>query len=113
MTVRDVLDVIDEFLAGARMEDFVKLWSILTALRGPDVGIAARSVKSRTTAVIRTKAFPRTAHSVWSGVHLPIVEFAYGDKAFPTPEEVDNMDVDDHFRDHILTAIDSLDRIKS
>lgn len=56
--INDILDQIDEVLcedhAAAR-----KLWSILTALRGPDDG--NDELKTRTTAIIRAKAFPKFA----------------------------------------------------
>lgn len=63
-TVREMLDVIDGFLALATDESR-GLWDVLMALRGPDVANSKSEALMRgTTEVIRTQAFPLTARSV-------------------------------------------------
>lgn len=60
MKARDILDEIDEFLSNESNDykEREKLWSVLTALRGPDTGI--EKVKFSTTSVIRKTAFPES-----------------------------------------------------
>lgn len=55
---------IDTVLAEAS-DDSIKLWDILTALRGPDA--LGSLTKNATTAVIRATAFPRTYNSKQEG----------------------------------------------
>ena len=58
-TVREVLDVIDEFLARGDSRAGA-LWDVLTALRGPD-DESKEQLKSSTTSHIRRAAFPLLA----------------------------------------------------
>lgn len=57
-TARDVLDIIDAALLELPADEAHALWSVLTALRGPDSCMAG--LKEYTKA-IRGKAFPRLA----------------------------------------------------
>lgn len=57
---REVLDIIDDFLAEGPEMAARRLWDVLTALRGPD-DEKADEVKSAYTARIRGAAFPRCA----------------------------------------------------
>lgn len=63
MTAREMLNKIDAFLEGADDAEANNLWSVLTALRGPDFDYcgAGWDMKHYTTEVIRSTAFPRTA----------------------------------------------------
>ena len=56
-TVVEVLDIIDEFIISNSNQGEL-LYSILTALRGPD--ISTNELKQNTTAIIRANAFPKT-----------------------------------------------------
>lgn len=57
-TMKEVLDVIDEFLVQhGRDNEGAMLWDVLTALRGPDSG--DDEVKQATTVHIRAAAFPK------------------------------------------------------
>lgn len=58
-TCGEMLDHIDRFLCERRRGDARRLWQVLTALRGPDNG--DRLLKLRTTAALRSAAFPRLA----------------------------------------------------
>lgn len=63
-TAREVLDMIDGAFCVMSGVEIRKLWAVLTALRGPDEkGTEAAEIKWNTTAIIRTKAFPRAADS--------------------------------------------------
>lgn len=55
VTLREMLDVIDRFLA-RKGEEAARLALVLSALRGPDTDNF--SLKEKTTAVIRATAFP-------------------------------------------------------
>ncbi|OFV82551.1 MAG: hypothetical protein A2W26_02285 [Acidobacteria bacterium RBG_16_64_8] len=56
LTLREMLDVIDEYLSTGN--NGWGLWSVLTALRGPDD--ESWDKKVTTTAVIRLRAFPKS-----------------------------------------------------
>lgn len=61
--LRGILDTIDRYLAGADgqgREQSRELWSVLSALRGPDEE-NKRDYKGCTTSVLRAAAFPLTA----------------------------------------------------
>lgn len=96
-TAREMLDVLDEFLMSAPSVVASELWDVLTALRGPDS--ACTDVKMRTTGLIRTLAFPKTA--ALSKEHLCIYAF-FGD---PEKHPIDLRGVAaSHFRSHITAA---------
>lgn len=58
-TVRDVLRKIEDVLLKSDGDDADDLWSVMTALRGPDNGNF--DLKERYTIPIRRLAFPRLA----------------------------------------------------
>lgn len=103
-TVREVLDIIDEFLWSH--PDRQNLWDILAALRGPDEGNT--DLKLATTALIRGRAFPKTARlsSETGGyVHAAMVT---KDTREGFRKTLDWMNVFAHFEQHVLSAFRAL-----
>jgi len=95
--VRKMLDTIDEMLAGDANEAR-DLWSVLTALRGPDN--EDTELKWRTTAVIRAKAFPKAAQTCVHGMAVVVtgansVRYCTSDLS--------------HFGSHVYSAARALD----
>ena len=103
--LRTVLDVIDEYLANHQSKSASQtLWSILTALRGPDSGSILE--KDATTSVLRAAAFPKTArlsHSeggrVWASMSNDAQHRANTRSKLPYSE---------HFHTHIRQAFVAL-----
>jgi len=67
-TVREILDILDEFLAQGTPES-QRLWDVITALRGPE-NDPVGELKSKSVAHIRRAAFPKTAAKVDESVSL-------------------------------------------
>jgi hypothetical protein len=64
-TAKEVLEMLDYFLAQDNDES-AKLWSVLTALRGPDS--LSSMEKYATTGVIRVTAFPKSFTKDYHGI---------------------------------------------
>lgn len=104
LTLREKLDIIDGWLC--EPEGGKELSAVLSAIRGPDKD-GMHSVKADTTAVIRTKAFPklRAAKYNWvTHVHVP-----WG-MAAPTHRlnMTDAKKAGEHFARHIRKAAEAL-----
>lgn len=84
-TMREVLDIIDEALA-RNDHEAEQLWAVLTALRGPDSNNS--DLKLRTTAVIRSRAFPRTAKIARESTWDVPGGATYAESYMPLPTEV-------------------------
>lgn len=104
--VRSVLNTLDAVLAKqGRVANAV--WSVLTALRGPDYKdgfagfYAAEGVKARTTSPLRTAAFPVTDqfNSMSLAIFAPVEQFD------PQPTQ------SEHFDQHIREAANVLKQI--
>ena len=117
-TAVEMLDLLNEFFrhppygspsyeSGQRFQQ-EDLWIVLTALRGPDVGIyateqAIRDVKANTTEIIRKAAFPGgwlPGACVSDSTLLPI--------NYRSQAESCGL----HFANHISSAVDVLVRMK-
>jgi len=99
-TLREALDQIQEMLSGKSYS--ADLWDVLVALRGPDS--RDRKIKNATTALIRTKAFPKRPcleRSVFAVKDTPEL-VARRRSLFAT--KLDN----NHFREHVSDAFDAL-----
>lgn len=101
-TCRQMLDLIDRFFVDPKstrdsplFREQTKLWNVLSALRGPDDQNA--DLKSTTTEVIRTVAFPKTGKSFNGAVVC--AKFAESGKPLELPE-----DDGTHFANHIHAA---------
>jgi hypothetical protein len=96
--LRRALDKIQDMLDGKSYS--AELWDILVALRGPDS--RNRKVKNATTALIRTKAFPKR----------PCLErsvFAIRDTAeLAKRRQVLLSQESNHFREHVTDAFAAL-----
>jgi hypothetical protein len=102
-TALSILKRIDNVLKCGDVEGG-RLWAVLTALRGPDVETYTDE-KSRTTARIRTAAFPKTYHSG----NTPAL-FCEGpiDEVMPYRKLAEN----DHFVHHVRVAAKVLRELK-
>jgi hypothetical protein len=109
-TLRAMLDMIDRFLAveysynsgsAAKYDNAGQLWTVLTALRGPDNGDTA--LKSQTTARIRSKAFPRCAARYESAAHQR-ASFYRGEPTEIVVDLANNGHFDSHFVSHAESA---------
>ena len=103
---RAILDTIDAFLSNEEATETLELWSILTALRGPDV-IGEAALKTDYTLPIRTIAFPLTSQK--SNV-LCIATFAKQVTAKPSPQNLllTFPQPWSHFVSHLWDAIASI-----
>lgn len=97
---RKMLDQIDKFLL-AGDDQALKLWNVLSALRGPDSG--DYNIKESFTEVIRTAAFPATAQS---GARNIPATFAYRD--YKTNLGTRQEAQPSHFRSHARAAFEAL-----
>ncbi len=109
-TCRQALDVIDALLVELPEEESRNLYSVLTALRGPDSGEMAD--KKATTAIIRKVALPRAAAMPFSvfpatSTHLGLVtddsEELCKHRVFFVPGG--------HFRSHAASAFAALELV--
>jgi hypothetical protein len=105
-TVNDMLNDLDEFFLTAPKSDVVHLWDILAALRGPDD--IDTELKTRTTARIRSLAFPRTA--AYGAEDLPAT-FAQPGSGMPTlsPMEQGRIYAGHHSLYHFFSHIEYAD----
>jgi hypothetical protein len=105
--LKQILNQIDNFLTTADRYQAQDLWSILTALRGPDSD--NDQIKYETTAVIRALAFPEAAKTTGQredSVYQATLGYMVNTK-------VTNQDTwlavsklkPGHFRDHIKFAL--------
>lgn len=103
--LRKMLDLIDEVLA----QDTAKaeaLWNVLCAMRGPDSGVG--DLKERTTVVVRTTAFPRTAkiardsYGCCNGAQFGASQAVFRIK------KADDLSKQGHFLRHVRLAADAL-----
>lgn len=97
--VKWILNEIDEFLSTVDDGHWANetLWSILSALRGPDDAVDSShsfNLKQVTTAHIRKIAFPKTAESY----HAPAM---FRTQEEFNPEAAWNIGLDNHFYSHI------------
>lgn len=109
ITLIEMLDQIDEFLARGDAES-ARLWSILTALRGPDS--EDEDIKLNTTAVIRAAACPKACTKRYDGApmdaetHLICGAFARKKPLEHARKYIENgMKLHEHFTQHSYTAI--------
>lgn len=122
-TAREVLDWLDEWMAARASEgsgEALKLWSVMSALRGPDD--PKSDLKDRTTVYIRREAFPRLAEVASrrvTDVDLPTGLPADGGRycyiSFsPSPSpEIPTEITGDHFKDHVYVAARALGLLKT
>lgn len=106
--VRDILDQMDDILCVGN-EESAALWSILTALRGPDIFSVAH-IKGYTTMPIRTASFPKT--SIADGAQA-VIGAAFTHLLGNEELEVNLKKIPydtgwGHFRNHIERAVDAL-----
>lgn len=105
--VRKVLDQVEDVLLGKQGKAAaVDLWSILTALRGPDDGYG--DVKSTQTVPIRAAAFPRILRAAGEEFFFGGFQIkSYGESGkLPDPYAM----IPTHFTIHIRWAVDALGR---
>lgn len=113
-TVKEVLEIIDAFLMRDDHESR-DLWRILTALRGPDND--DERLKKTTTAVIRSKAFPRCHNKFSQGGAFYSVNGAIFAKREQLEAGVDHTILGSienggwHFASHIESAESALNKI--
>lgn len=101
-----LLNQLDEFLAeGTRAS--ADLWSVLTALRGPDNG--GWTTKAETTGNVRKTALPKTAQAVMSGEITIGADFTTI-KSFVDEDKLSLHAETDmrHFAHHIRAAVRAL-----
>lgn len=98
--LREALDTIQDMLSGKKYSE--DLWNVLVALRGPDS--RNRKVKSATTAVIRSMAFPKQPCSALSIFGSDSKEMASRRKKL-----FKNREDHTHFREHVRDAFQSLE----
>lgn len=107
-TCSDVLEIIDVFL-NKNNDESKTLWAVLTALRGPDNNEQGL-LKDTTTAVIRTKAFPKTAIRYLNGESTTFgAIFAPKKRKFHPSLKINSFD---HFLAHAKAAAKALNLIK-
>lgn len=115
--LRDILDVIDNYLSGTDLKgnvissaDSQELWDILSALRGPDV-TEDKPIKLATTAVIRAVAFPETAKLSHSDGGKVCASMVKDDAKLQSQRTrwADHGLGTIHFRGHIISALRALD----
>ena len=100
-TLRQALDAIQEMLDGQPFS--ADLWDVLVALRGPDS--RDRKIKNATTALIRSKAFPKQPcleRSIFAHCDTPELARRRQDM-FKGKQDLN------HFREHIASAFTALD----
>lgn len=107
MSVREVLDEVDDYLRTASTSNSVDLWTILSALRGPDDDLVddADELKAKTTAVIRREALPYSVNFTWPQAD----DEATLDTAMKAAED---SGFAYHFKRHVEQAILALERAK-
>lgn len=103
LTLRQVLNVIDTALAREN-DTSIKVWDVLTALRGPDVG--AEYMKKETgTVYVRRAAFPKTTKRADEDYgYLNGAQFSAGAHAFSVPTKYEG----GHFNGHLRRAAEAL-----
>lgn len=110
--VRELLNTIDNMLMKQdtyeEAKDSSDLWSVLSALRGPDSG--DDRVKDKTTVLIRRAAFPRTTRE-GRGTPQAVFTGVYDFRPEVLMETV-NEAVDHHFESHIAQAALALGILK-
>ncbi len=108
VTASDVLSNIESSLPSMSDKEKRKLWSVLTALRGPDDGDDA--IKAYTTAVIRRHSLPTLANIAGAMV----AGCTWCDNGSEAPEmrlsdvHMVKLSKKDHFLDHLADAADAL-----
>lgn len=114
-TCREVLDVIDEFLAtaanvspiGFHYQEADNLWNVLTALRGPDDEVEENKVAF--TAVIRGTAFPRTLKTATYTFHALGFQIRPDSEALIASRAEKWNKLYNHFGGHVRTACRALE----
>lgn len=112
--IQHALDVIDTALSKGD-EDAERLWSILTALRGPDnADLHIDGIWSKEyTKDIRTRALPKTSERVYK--HEIAIGASFNARGTEHKKAVDTMKVareDSHFVNHMNKAITALEMLR-
>ena len=102
--VRAELNRIERFLLKGG-SNAIDLWSIMTALRGPDYANES-IIKEHTTAPIRTKAFPNLSKR--SGIGRPLIAVIFA----PRGQKIDLFQKSEcwHFNAHVSFAAKAFSR---
>ena len=98
--LRRALDTIQDMLDGKSFS--AELWDILVALRGPDS--RDRKIKSATTALIRTAAFPKQPCLERSVFAIRDSRIFAARRSSLISKKLDN----NHFREHVVDAFAAL-----
>jgi hypothetical protein len=109
-TLKGILNIIDETLA-AGGETARDLWTVLSALRGPDSDTGL--VKTEITAPIRTNAFPKAAKTgnIVRG-HYYVNSMQFAREGTELPKNIPDVEGEWHFRHHARLAVEVLKKLR-